>query len=98
MPVPIVPISAAILPPAMAPAAGAPSGSAFQNVFADAVRKVEAFQKNAQVSVDRFLNGEEEEIHNVALAAQRAELSFELFMQARNKVVSAYQEVMRMQV
>ena len=98
MPVPILPISAAILPQTMVAAAGAPAGSAFQNVFTDAVRKVEAFQNNAQVSVDRFLNGEEEEIHNVALAAQRAELSFELFMQARNKVVSAYQEVMRMQV
>ena len=32
------------------------------------------------------------------LATQRAELAFELFMQVRNKVVSAYQEVMRMQL
>jgi flagellar hook-basal body complex protein FliE len=34
----------------------------------------------------------------VALASQRAELEFDLFLQVRNKVVSAYQEVMRMQV
>ena len=35
---------------------------------------------------------------DVALAAQRASLEFELFLQVRNKVTSAYQEIMRMQV
>jgi flagellar hook-basal body complex protein FliE len=32
------------------------------------------------------------------MAAQRAELSFDLFLQVRNKVVSAYQEIMKMQM
>jgi flagellar hook-basal body complex protein FliE len=32
------------------------------------------------------------------MATQKADLSFELFMQARNKVISAYQEIMRMQM
>ena len=35
---------------------------------------------------------------DLALAAEQADLSFQLFMQARNKIVSAYQEVMRMQI
>ena len=39
-----------------------------------------------------------EELHATALAVQRAELAFDLFLQARNKVVQAYQEIMRMQV
>ncbi len=38
------------------------------------------------------------DVHTAVLATQRADLSFELFMQVRNKVVSAYQELMRMQV
>jgi len=37
-------------------------------------------------------------LHDTVLATQQAELAFELFMQARNKVVSAYQEIMRMQM
>ena len=45
-----------------------------------------------------FLTGGNEELHSVALAAQRASLEFELFLQVRNKVTSAYQEIMRMQV
>ena len=44
------------------------------------------------------LTGDGEEVHSVALATQRAELAFEMFIQVRNKVVSAYQSVMQMQV
>ena len=52
----------------------------------------------AQTSVNNFLAGGNEELHSVVLASQRAELEFNLFLQVRNKVVSAYQEIMRMQV
>jgi flagellar hook-basal body complex protein FliE len=44
------------------------------------------------------MNGETEEIHQVILAGQRAEIAFETFLQVRNKAVQAYQEVMRMQM
>jgi flagellar hook-basal body complex protein FliE len=90
-------IPAMIAPMPAAPQA-APGGNAFGSAFADAVSKVEGFQQNAQSSVERFLSGEGEELHHVALASQQAELSFQLFMQVRNKIVTAYQEVMRMQV
>jgi flagellar hook-basal body complex protein FliE len=75
-----------------------PGGEAFHSAFTDALAKVEGFQQNAKASVDRFLSGEGEELHQVALAAKQAELSFDLFLQVRNKVVNAYEEVMRMQV
>jgi flagellar hook-basal body complex protein FliE len=98
---PIVPTNISI--PAIAPAAplkpsAAPAGDAFSSAFASAVSKVEGFQQNAQMSVDRFLGGEGEELHHVAITTQQAELSFQLFMQVRNKVVAAYQQVMQMQV
>lgn len=102
MSAPILPTSissiASIAMPSAAPAAGASSGGAFQSAFADAVNKVESFQKNANDSMERFLSGEGEELHHVAIASQQAELSFQLFMQVRNKVVNAYQQVMQMQV
>ena len=74
------------------------AGGAFQQAFADAVAKVESFQSAAKASVGEFLSGEGEELHQVALRAQQADLSFELFLEVRNKIVAAYQEVMRMQV
>ncbi len=74
------------------------SGGAFQSAFADAVAKVESFQQNAQASVNKFLSGEGEELHKVAINTQQAELSFQLFMQMRNKIVTAYNQVMQMQI
>jgi flagellar hook-basal body complex protein FliE len=91
---PILPVNVSV--PAIA--APSPGGAEFKSVLADAILKVESFQQNAQTSVDRFLSGEGEELHRVALNTQQAELSFQLFLQVRNKIVSAYQEVMRMQV
>ena len=104
MPAPILPISAIL--PAMAshaaPGAGASgasgSSSPFGSVLSQAIQQVESYQSNADASINRFLSGEGEEIHKVALATQQADLSFQLFMQIRNKVVTAYQQVMQMQV
>ena len=101
---PILPpnISGISIPTIAAPSlhigAASPSGGAFQSLLSDAIGKVEGFQQNAQASVDRLLSGEGEELHHVAIASQQAELSFQLFMQVRNKIVSAYQQIMQMQV
>ena len=84
-------------PVRVSPGGGAQPG-AFQAMLSESVQAVEQTSANTQATIDRFLAGEGEELHHVALAAQRAELSFDLFMQVRNKVVSAYQEIMRMQV
>jgi flagellar hook-basal body complex protein FliE len=95
---PILPISRATLPQEILPA-GQPGGAGgFQDVLSSAIQEVEAVGKNASTSVERFLSGEGEELHTTILATTQAELSFNLFMQARNKVVGAYQEIMRMQM
>jgi flagellar hook-basal body complex protein FliE len=80
------------------PGAVTTGGSAFQSVLGDAISKVESFQNDATNSVNKFLSGEGEDLHKVALATQQADLSLQLFMQVRNKVVTAYNQVMQMQV
>ena|SRR2546421_1936688 len=97
MSAPILPISSVPLADPIRPAGGS-HGGAFQDVLSSAIQRVEAFGNNASASVERFLSGEGEELHTTVIATQQAELSFEMFLQARNKVVSAYQEIMRMQV
>lgn len=101
MALPILPVHLSIPPITLPPVASpqsAPGGGAFQSAFNDAVSKVETFQQNAQDSVNKFLSGEGEELHHVAITTQQAELSFQLFMQVRNKIVAAYNQVMQMQV
>src|SRR5215813_6214153 len=100
MAIPILPTNLSIpaIAPIPSPSQSPAAGGAFQGVFADAVSKVESFQANAQASTERFLSGEGEELHHVAITAQQAELSFQMFMQVRNKVITAYQQMMQMQI
>jgi flagellar hook-basal body complex protein FliE len=95
---PILPVSGLAPTSPIRPAGESPGGGAFQDALTTAMQNVESFGKNASASVERFLSGEGEELHTTVMATQRAELAFELFLQARNKVVSAYQEIMRMQM
>jgi len=81
------------------PAASSPKGSGgFAAVLEGAIQSVEQPGQQADKAIQGLLNGDGEELHNVALSVQRASLAFDLGLQVRNKIVSAYQEVMRMQM
>lgn len=70
----------------------------FQQIFQQAIHQVQASQANAAQQTQAFLNGESKDLHEVALSVQKAGLQFEMMLELRNKAVSAYQEVMRMQI
>ena len=70
----------------------------FGAILEDTMRKVGEFNNTASKSVESFLSGEGDDLHKTIMATQHADLAMELFLQVRNKVVQAYQEVMRMQV
>lgn len=100
---PIAPINlantATILPAALSPAtANAQAGETFQNIFSTAVNTVEGLQSQAGKAIQDLLSGANEDVHTPVIGAQEANLSFQLFMQVRNKVVSAYQSLMGMQL
>src|SRR5260370_11833135 len=99
MTAPITPITPPVVAAVPAPRIQAPSGAdGFASLLSDAVGRMDQSNKAAQGAVDRFLSGENEEIHDMVLATQRNELQFELFLQVRNKIVQPYQEVIRMQL
>jgi flagellar hook-basal body complex protein FliE len=101
MPDPISSITGAAAS-AMSPAIRLPgeplAGESFSNVLEQAIQRVENYRADAEKSIGRFLAGEGEDVHRVVMAAQQAEISLELFLQVKNKVVQAYQEIMRLQV
>jgi flagellar hook-basal body complex protein FliE len=70
----------------------------FADYLTDAVGKVSDADKAAQDIGTAFALGEPVEVHDVMLAYGKAELSFRLFLELRNKVIEAYQEIMRMPV
>ncbi|MGO9970258.1 MAG: flagellar hook-basal body complex protein FliE [Bryobacteraceae bacterium] len=98
MTAPISPIAAPLPVELPAASASATAGGGFAGVFAQAVNNVEALNQNASASVASYLNGDGQELHNAVMATNQAELAFDLFLQVRNKVINAYQEVMKMQI
>ena len=70
----------------------------FQDVLASALEEVNRLQLDARDKTRVLVAGGDIELHEVMLAAQKAEQALELTQTVRNKVVEAYQEIMRMQV
>jgi flagellar hook-basal body complex protein FliE len=84
--------------PDLNPSSPAGKPGEFQKVLESTIGTLESLNNNASDSVQKFLTGENEELHTTILATQKASLAFELGLAVRNKVVDAYQEVMRMQL
>ena len=70
----------------------------FKKVLASYLQDTNNLQHAADAEVQRMVAGEAEDLHQVTLAMDEAEAAFELMMEVRNKLVGAYEEIMRMQV
>jgi flagellar hook-basal body complex protein FliE len=76
----------------------APSGtSSFGNLLNEAIQQVNDVEKGSQGELQKFLSNESD-LHSVMISLEKADLSFQTMMQVRNKIVSAYQEIMKAQV
>ena len=62
------------------------------------ISEVNKLQHQADQAIQDLAGGNEIDIHNTMIAMEKAEVSFKLMMQVRNKIINAYEEVMRMQV
>jgi flagellar hook-basal body complex protein FliE len=80
--------------PATAPA----GGESFTSLLQDALAKINEVQAQADVSVQSLLTGQSTNLHETMIALQKADVSFQLMLQVRNKIVGAYEEIMRMQL
>lgn len=76
---------------------GSEAGS-FAGELRDAISRVDHRISESGAITEQILRGEDVELHTVALRAQEAQMSFDLFLQVRNRLIQGYQEIMRMQV
>lgn len=90
-----------ITPPAGSSAtgdAGSTSSSSFGSAVRNAIESLESGQKNVETEIARAVTGESPDLHRTIIALQSADLSFQFGLQVRNKLLGAYEEIMRMQV
>lgn len=86
--------------PGVAPAGPAETvgASGFLDSLKSAIGKVNDTQLEAGRAVETLMAGETQDLHRTMVALQQADVSFQLMMQIRNKLVTAYEEIQRMQV
>lgn len=72
-------------------------GADFSQTLDGVMNQVEGLQSDAQTKVRELLQGNGQDIHSAMIAVQKADLSFQLMMQVRNKIIQAYQTVSQMQ-
>ena len=94
---PVGPVAAASAASSVAPAATKPGG-ATDNIFARMVKGANQQQIVADEAVQQLATGQTDNLQQVVLTAAKADLSFRLVLELRNKLIDSYQEIMRMQV
>ena len=72
--------------------------SSFLDTLKEKINEVNDKQVEAENLTQKFIKGEEEDVHKVMLSTEEAKLSLELAVQIRNKLVDAYGEFNRMQI
>lgn len=73
------------------------SGS-FANSLNDAINKVNDMQVSSNQMMEKLASGETKNIPEVMISAEKADIALKLMVQVRNKMIDAYQEIMKMQV
>ncbi|HVN98189.1 MAG TPA: flagellar hook-basal body complex protein FliE [Syntrophorhabdaceae bacterium] len=78
--------------------AAEPAKTSFSDALKDSIKKVGEIEKETNQEVEKLVNMETQDIHSTMIALEKADLTFQMMMQVRNKIISAYEEIMRIQV
>ena len=88
-----------VLPGAMpAPTAAVDATGRFGQLVTQGVANVNADLVASQVDMQRLATGNSTDLHRIMIHLEESQLSFQLMMQVRNRLLDAYQDVMKMQV
>jgi len=72
--------------------------SSFMDILKDSIQKVNELQVEADKAIAELATGKNRDIARTMIAVEKASIAFQMMTQIRNKIVEAYQEIMRMQV
>ena len=73
-------------------------GPTFGDTLKDAMNSVNTLQKESDTSMQQLATGKAESMHETMIAAEKADIALRLMVQVRNKVIDAYNDIMKMQV
>ncbi len=74
------------------------ASSSFMDILKDSIQKVNELQIEADKAIAELATGKNRDIARTMIAVEKANIAFQMMTQIRNKIIEAYQEIMRMQV
>jgi flagellar hook-basal body complex protein FliE len=82
----------------LTPAAASAGGASFGSMVADGLASIDQQLKTSQVDLQQLARGEARDLHDIMIRLEESRISFQLLLQVRNRVLEAYQDVMKMQI
>lgn len=73
-------------------------GPSFSDILKNALNGVNDAQHEANTAVEQALSGESVDVHETMIALQKADTSLKMMLEVRNKLLEAYQEVIKTQM
>ncbi len=70
----------------------------FKDILLEKIKEVDTSQKEAKKLLEALAKGEDVDFSEIAIAMTKADLDLRLLLRIRNKILDAYQEIMRMQI
>jgi len=77
---------------------GDAKGPSFGEILKNSIEEVNRLQKEADAAIQELATGKGKGIHETMIALEKADTSFQMMMQIRNKIIEAYQDIIRMQI
>ncbi len=74
------------------------SGPSFKEYLGDSIKEIQQLQTVADDTIDKLVTGEVTNVSEAMIAIEKANLAFLTLLQVRNKIISAYEQIQRMQV
>ena len=72
--------------------------SGFGKILSSTIKSTDSAQKAGDKAIEKLMTGEANHLHEVMIAVEEADISLRMLVQMRNKALSAYEEIMRMQI
>jgi flagellar hook-basal body complex protein FliE len=97
----LYPVNPGIPPAPPAPSdsvSGVGSSQRFSEFVASGIEQVDRSLASGERAIEKLHSGEAQNLHDVMIAVEQADLSLRMFVQIRNKALQAYEEIMRMQI
>jgi flagellar hook-basal body complex protein FliE len=88
----VIPVNSAVK------SSGVNVGEQFNSILNDALARIDGNQKEVDQLNNMFAAGELPDVHKLLIASEKSALNLQLTVQIRNKVIEAYQEIMRTQI